>query len=836
MDFDINSLKLSFPDILNFFSRYKMTILQSSLLFSILGGSYFLIKTPDYFSEASFREKSKSQVETSKSLSLAMIIGGVDKNENTAVSLMKSRTLLTQVITELGLQVKVSEEGFVKNLLFNIKSNGLAELSYWISGFYPDIPPRDSLDFRDVDFSGNVPLILTLNFTSDQEYTVRDAMNKELGTGSLGQRFISNKVSFNLLKNALPQDYTGTRWNIYLMPMEPTLEEVRRKMTVNTDTMDKSLIKLSFYYPHTELSAATLNLLMLKYVNYVKQEHIKLTDEQLSYLRRRQQEIAHDLKKIMEEYAQALADNVTSIESLAKLQESYTQRVLLIDLELKRLHKVLDVGVIHYDPYPNGFDSQAINRWLADLRTQKESADTLLAVLDQVPKPENSVEFQGIDVDTADKLVTEYHKILSDIEVSISHYQFIINQIQDPLIELSSLSSLLNDPASQKIIHKAIDLDLQKLDQANRSQKEIDRIKDDLALQRKYLLNHVDQEMQLLKIKQTRFYTKLKALQYAKLDHIHQRNTVLNQQIADYLQRRILDFHQEKTTLADQQKYIQAQMQKMPNKWASEKLMDLHLEMSGKMVEEITKLVETKNISSHIDTTQSTPLDKATPSTMPASPHILLLTLLGGLFGGLAALCFAAARGIYRQLPPSENLLKQIYLPVVGNLNPFNDSVIFRIMGWLNERRLEAQDSKIALLLLNRGTDYSHKLSECMSDQGLKIGLIAFEPKKTGNQTPVSNLSYKFQSRSSYDYLGIETTSDLQSLSLFTKPLQAFLEAQKNHYDWIFIASNLPPCSFEGANIMHYSDCALITIKNESIQDLMASMNDYPKIPISILL
>lgn len=834
MKADINHLKLTFGDIKNLVCRSKKMLVGTCLLCSLLGGSYFLFKSPQYYSEASFREKSKSQVETSKSLSLAMIIGGMDKNENAALTLMKSRTLLIQVIGDQGLQVSISQGSGLISLLCNVQTNTLAELSYWLPFYTPILRPQDTLDVVEVLYPGHEPLKVTLKFTSPQHYTLYDTSGKELGKGSIGQKFSSDSVSFALLpQNTHPQ--TGSVWKLTFQPMNRTLEAVKRKLTVNTDLQDKSLIRLSFYHPHPEKGAAFLNQLMSRYVEFMKLEHSTQAKEQLSYLRRRQEEIAADLKNVMEDYAQALAANVTSIESLAQLQESYTQRALLIDLELKRLNKVLETSMAQYDHYPNGLDSSALNHWLADLRAQKEQADTLRAVLEPLPAVEKAAEFEGMDVATADKLFTDYSKILGEIDVNLSHYQFIKRQIQDPAIELSSLSSQLEDPASQKIIHKAIELDVQKLDSVNRSQKEIDRIKEDLALQRKYLLNHIDQEIQLLSLKQEKFYSKLKSLQLTRLDQIQQRNAVLKQQIGDYLERRMHDFRHEKNTLAEQQQYIQSQMQQMPHKWASEKLMDMHLEMSGKMVEEITKLVETKNISSHIDTTQSSPLDKALAPQKPSNPYILLMTFVGGLFGAMISFCMVSAKGIYRQLPPSESLLKQLDVPVLGSLDHADGDFICRVIGWLQACKLQQKNTQIALLMLNKGADYSHQLAQMMAEQGLKVALTAFEKMEKADLCGVPSPAYQFQPRTGYDYLDIKTSSEAHSLAIISNPLQAFLDMHRDRYDWILIVSTASPCSYEAAKMLLYSDCAIATLCEESMQQIAAALNQLPQHPLAVV-
>jgi hypothetical protein len=58
----------------------------------------------------------------------------------------------------------------------------------------------------------------------------------------------------------------------------------------------------------------------------------------------------------------------------------------------------------------------------------------------------------------------------------------------------------------------------------------------------------------------------------------------------------------------------------------------------------------------------------------------------------------------------------------------------------------------------------------------------------------------------------------------------------KTKYNWILMTSNLSPCSYEGENIAAFCDSSIITLREESIQDLMEWLKKYPKKPIAILM
>src|SRR5262249_41673901 len=149
---------------------------------------------------------------------------------------------------------------------------------------------------------------------------------------------------------------------------------------------------------------------------------------------------------------------------------------------------------------------------------------------------------------------------------------------------------------------------------------------------------HVEQMLKLLKLREELFKEKLFSIQNMQLELIHQKISVLQKHLNAYISSRISNLKQEKSSIELQQQALKQEMGKLPNKWASEQLVELHLEMTQKLIEEIAKLVESKNISTNLDVTQSAPLDKSLSPIHPQSPNLLIFALLGCI-GGCALAC-----------------------------------------------------------------------------------------------------------------------------------------------------------------------------------------------------
>lgn len=861
-------IPVTISDLLRILKKYRKKITFFSAFCAIVVTIGVLIRHPTFMSDATFREKTKSQTETSKNLNLALIFGNQEGSENAAISLMKSRRLLEKVVADLGLQGEIVKErwpiAWLKNAIANIGAE-IDLLSNSMTSSVRDASP--SFYIKDIIYQGEEPLHLMVTFDTEGNYQV-----SENHTIKLGETYVGKEVSFRIAGNPAP----GTSYKLKILPMTKVVQSILDHLQIWSDPRDKSLLHLKYYGNTRPQSSALLNSLMDAYIAHLKTEQQRIANEQIAYLHRRQDAEALKLKTILEDHAQALTSNMATIESLSAIQQNYSQRLLLIDLELERLRKGGEEGLVYYDRYNDGADTGVINDILAEIRTYRQQADSINVALrqifpaaqhnkssiiaeqideiDRIKRKANDtrsvlaaietgttmphdtslpsfkdwskalkktsketdpdctskfkiylanmlhlfdveeklaterlthqqktpLEFQGIDLHTANQLYMTYSKNLSDIQAEIVHHEFIIDQMKDQTFEPSSLSSFLTDPVSHDMIIKASDLSLRIRDQANRSQKELERIREDLDQQRSFLTMHVAQMLQLLKQREKLFQEKIIAIQNMQLELIHQKISVLDKHLSDYIQNRIQHFKREKTSIEGQQLAIKNEMEKMPNKWASEKLIDLHLEMSQKMIEELSKLVESKNISTHLDVTQSAPLDKALPPIHPQNPNLIFFAFLGGTVGFLFSSAFVFMRSTYRGAPATQNSLMAHGAIVAGDLSDRNRSDTLATLA----AYLENQQGKTLLLMVSDGLDYQDEFADFLAKRGAKIVIN----KRDGI-------------------------------------LDQEVDPLKHEYDWMIASTTLPPCGGQGKLLMNTFDCAVITITDETVQDVLPLIN-----------
>lgn len=259
-----------------------------------------------------------------------------------------------------------------------------------------------------------------------------------------------------------------------------------------------------------------------------------------------------------------------------------------------------------------------------------------------------SSEYRGINLEDATELYRDYSKQIIQLENTIRQNTFFISQIENPNFEITSLSAGLNDSISAEIIHKASSL-VQKLrDQNNQSVREQERIKEELHLERTFLNLHLQQMVQLMELNKQLINEKIAALQNVSLELIHQRISLLEKNLQDYLQSRLNHLKQERELIKRHLETIHTEMAQLPQKWVSEQLLTQEVATNHLIVEEIAKLVETKNISHNLEVIQSAPVDVAYPSLHPIAPPVFLLGFLGFSLGGFLGACFSLGRSVIK--------------------------------------------------------------------------------------------------------------------------------------------------------------------------------------------
>lgn len=474
-------------------------------------------------------------------------------------------------------------------------------------------------------------------------------------------------------------------------------------------------------------------------------------------------------------------------------------------------------------------------------------------------------EFQGINLNTAKELFITYSKDLSETESEAIQQRFIISQISDPAFEISSLSTVLSDPISTEMISKASAIILALKDSDNRSIKEQERLKADLAIQKGFLTTHLEQSLQLLNLRQEFLKEKILSLQSITLSLSQEQISLLENQIKKYIANAIVNLQQEQNLLQGNLEELRAEMSAFPQKWAAEQLIEHQMAINQTMVEEISKLVETKNISNNLEKIQSAPLDLPIVPLHPKSPRLLLLTLLGAAAGALFSMAWVLANSILNGVETSSENLRLAGFHVSGNLsNQINNAqnrdhildndlnTLRRAMAFIDHtKEIETNtiqsiplqiSAKSFLLLQNQGPNYAPSLANLMSKKGLKV-LIVDLSFENYSETGPGILQYlegtapepTITHGKSFDLIHSGGICRYSNELITSQRFLDLIAKYHNKYDWMLITSKASLSSAEAESLLEIFHNALISLTGESWDQLRGCLRAARQFHVSFL-
>ncbi len=437
-------------------------------------------------------------------------------------------------------------------------------------------------------------------------------------------------------------------------------------------------------------------------------------------------------------------------------------------------------------------------------------------------------EFQGLDLSSSKSLYMEYSRHLSNLEAQILQIQFLIDQIQDPDFEVCSLSTVLDDPVTRALVNKASENVLAIQDDSNRGPKEKERLKKELLTQKKFLDLHLRQSLQLLQLRENLLKDKIQTLNNATLELIHQQVSILENQLKEGIDAHTEKLDQEKELIVQQENILRQEMAKLPQKWANEKLIDHQVKMNTAMVEEMTKLVESKNIASNLEMVQSAPLDTALPPLKPIRPKILLFSFIGGVLGVFLSMGALLAQALTRGIPASKENLELAGLYVAGTVTPLPEH---NLSTW---RRLFAHlgttpKGQTLALVAGDQPDHSRELAALLSKKGDKVAIVdlRFQERPAKDQLPAllqvldgEAENPKMQQETFCLRIASGGITPHAAEYIQSKKLRTLLNTLAKEYDWVIGISKASALSPEAESLLQLFDHSVLFIRNETLDTL----------------
>ncbi len=662
-------------DFKRLFFRHRRRILKGSLWTGLVVFLFLLTREPTYLAEATFKQGS-GKIEQNFDLKSFLRMTASQESESSATTLMLSQNLLRRTVQELGWQMEVPASKFWRKITDNFLAESGSELS-----------AQSRFVFEKVHYDGEKPKSLFLRFTNPTTYEVLDQDNR-LSLAQIGDTVSFDRLSF-VLRHA-PEDLKiGTIYPLQIQPWQPVVAAAKKRFSIKPTALDKSVLALKFPHRSRLEGVRFLNTLMGIYQDFLKEENQAITDAQLKYLERRQDELNSKLDSTLEEHVSHLQKNLgdkgfvdleQEVETVSKPREGYLQKLFDVEFELGRLKNVAPVA--------------------------KMGAD----------------EFRGIDSQTARSLYLQYTRELDALQATLKQLLFLQSQMSDPHLDISSLGSILTDPVTQEMIRSASTLELELHDEANRSDKEHLRLRETLATKRRFISSHLSQSIDLHHIRISLIKEKLSSLEHVMVDLLSNEKKLIEERLVEMGNR----------------------MSDWPEKWSLNKKFKLRTELTKGMMEGLTQVFESKTLNRHLFHVESRPIDPATPPLHPQSPRLFYLVLSAICASALLIYLYFLFRALQRGLPLSiqtihamgEHVSGEISSSILGPFEKLKSSDLETLRN-ISSFLLQKQE-KLCVGLLGTQIDFSIALARLLQMHHKKTVIldVQFDKVVLAEDTP----------------------------------------------------------------------------------------------------
>jgi len=582
--------------------------------------------------------------------------------------------------------------------------------------------------------------------------------------------------------------------------------------------------------------------MMSLYREEMKHHQEMIAKEQVQYLHKRLEEEQHSLERSLEAYAEQMNQVVDSIgfastdsayAFLAGQQSEGKRRLSSLDLETVRLEQLKNQEVAFFDRFSVEGDAALINALLAEIRQLKQKKEAFaLSIKEEHSKLgvnsvnsqeaffQPSAEASGITLEIAEGMLAGALKELEEMDKRLAELSFSLDMTKKEEQELSSLSSVLNDSLSQKILHQYNDTLFALKDEANRSQKEQLRLQEELKWQRALLASHAAQMKHFYKLRKELVRNNILEAKKVGLQLTKKQQALKEKSLKEYLDTRTAHLAEERRILFRHLQTMQDEMKNLPKRWIAETIVEQKMEAGKRFQEKLTQLVESKNIAANLEVIRSRPVDGASYPMTPLFPKFILFAAAGSFFFAFLASSILLARNSLNGPFLSEENLKAsgfcvlgtfTFHPILNDLSKMRDhdlntvrKIAHTLLFKKDKRSLFfAKDSSFA-------TCVGHLLAK-MHKKVLVVHLFT-ELQERGfelNKGEVDECSFGLLDRFNLE----------ESL---TEQFQEKLNLLSEGYDYVLLYSSIPADSLEALLLSSLASCYFIRIQQGRLQQMQA--------------
>lgn len=938
----LKTLFFSFEDIQNEWKKRKKRWAQVTLVALMLPILAFFLTSVTFTAKATFKEEMEKEDHMSN---LKDILGAVSSFEPKASVLMKSKTLLRPVVEKLGWQAQICDKPLLQKVIGRLYDNLLLL-------FGGEIKDRDAFLFRNVKYEGEKPLNLQLQLLPHGKYALFSGKRK-MGEGELFEPFHFEKGSFTLYH--LPKRAKiGRSYHLRLHPWLPACEGLAKSLLIESDKINKSILKISFKHRDRWQATAFVNEMMNNFKEYLHREQEEKAKAQIAYLERRQASFKKKWKESLQRHVSFIKENIQAdgffgyqdrLAHFVRPLNSYTDKLLSLQLEdshleegecakespiyteiqsikgdieslsfkknlianslpekeekmnklltlLEKLQLEEDLLSPLHTPFTKEKElllekkkewehlalsekSEKLNkkRLFEDLQEEKQKIEKTKMRLSEedienrsssaFTKDEIRVhlqeyeklldlkektykerllssldipsELEGIELETASQLVGEYQARLDSSSALKNKLELLRKQLSEPSFDAASLIESVRDPISHRLLGKISSLQEALHDRKNHSKKELARTKAEIASTREFLQTHLIHLEQIEQINQDFIQSNMHRMQKVIIDRINQKMAALLQQEEKFLNSRKKQIQAEKKLLMQKIDSIKSDMQFLPTQWFKETMLKWQTELSMRMMESITKILESKTISSHLHNISSKPLDYAFQPLEPNGKNLLLKMIFFVIVSSIGFLLYLIIHMQLKGFTPSLATLQEMDQKVVGSI-----SKQIRFSPFVGED-FESIRSSIAFLTKEEGKkialfskdneDFTSSLSQLLAKMGYNSLVCSLSFSKGKEEAGLLQYLQKevddppIQKKEGYDYLASGGISSF-GVELISSPFfLSLLKKLERRYDYLIFHCNGSLESMQAKSLLPLVEKALVCYEKEKTKALQPFMD-----------
>ncbi len=443
-------------------------------------------------------------------------------------------------------------------------------------------------------------------------------------------------------------------------------------------------------------------------------------------------------------------------------------------------------------------------------------------------------EYQGIDIQTARKILLDYLHKRDDLLYKYRQMEFGKKQLEKEEIEPISLADIFSDSVSQGLVRDLGEMKQSLRKKRTLTEREIERLEKRFASKKEDLILHMAETMDLTLLEKERVEERIQAVQITILDLIGQEIALIERQVEDRIDEKLRFLDQEEQLIQSELERLKNEMEEVPDRWLREKELAFSADMNQGMLEALVQLVESKSIENNLSMIESKPINAAYASFIPKSPLLKVFGCVGAFIGALIAFagCFIAA--LYKGFPIGLKNLATRGRRVLGTLrnHPEKDLEVLRNLSLILHQ--QKRFPLTVTLILGKGEDYSPSFATLLAKEGKRLLLIDLNFSKKIKQKNLPGLIHYLEGevkepairkKSFGGMIPFGGHSPYAQELLKSPKFDKFLVEMKQNYDVVLLILNEEAKQAFPKHFFAQSDVIALRLNEESYDELVPYLN-----------